>query len=173
MKIMKTRQIVVACIALLGLMFTWSKTGQTEPPLGLDQIMSASKGFSSIDKHVFVQGRWKRTGGNVKLNIPPRINTISITCDKNSMTCKEIIASVVTPQEEPLFEKPELFIAETIYQIVDWSNDVIIAKYEAPVANFELRISLKDKLAERRWRETKARGSKTSNPNNYLQWILE
>ena len=56
-----------------------------------------------------------------------------MTCDKNSMTSKEIIASVVTPQEEPLFEKPELFIAETIYQIVDWSHDVIIAKYEAPV----------------------------------------
>jgi hypothetical protein len=90
---MKIRQIVVACIALLGLMLTWSKTVQTEPPLRPDQIMSASKSFSSIDKHVFVQGRWKRTGGNMKLNIPSRINTISITCDKNSMTCKEIIAS--------------------------------------------------------------------------------
>ena len=173
MRIMKIRQIVVACIALLGLMFIWSKTGQTEPPLVLDQIMSAPKGFSSIDKYVFVRGRWKRTGGNLKLNIPPRINTISITCDKNSMICKEIIAYVVTPQEEPLLEKPDLSIAETIYQIVDWSNDVIIAKYKAPVADVELRISLRDELAEKRWRETKARGSKGSDPNKYLQWILE
>ena len=172
---MNKKRIIVACIALLGIMFIWSNTGQADPHLylGPNQIMSIAKDFSFIDKNVFVQGRWKRSGGNIKLNIPPRINTISITCDKNSMTCKEIIASVVTPQEESLFEKPELFIAETIYQIVDWSNDVITAKYEAPIADLELRISLKDKFAERRYRETKARGSKTSNPNNYLQWILE
>jgi hypothetical protein len=89
------------------------------------------------------------------------------------MTCKEIIAEVITPQEEPLFKKTQLFIADTIYKIVDWSNDIISAKYEAPVADVELRLSLRDKFAERHHRESKARGSKASDPNNYAQWVLE
>jgi hypothetical protein len=61
------------------------------------------------------------------------------------MICREIIAEVLTPKEAAAqhFEKPKLFIDETDYKIVTWSNDVITAQYLAPVADFELRISLK------------------------------
>jgi len=155
---------VFVCLSLLIPIFSCS---------GTDQIESISKDIRSIENYVFVKGRWKRTAGNTTLKKPPRINTVSITCDKNSMTCKEIIAELVTPAEESVFKTKQLFIDETTYKIVDWSNEIIHAKYAAPVADFELRISIKDGLAERRWRETKARGSKTSDPNIYAQWTLE
>ena len=168
---MKIRQVILACIVVLSLMMTWSKAGKAEPPLETGQIESYTKLIFSVDNYVIVQGRWKTTAGNLKTL--SRINATHIVCDKHSMTCKEIIAVVKTPQEEPLFKKPQLFLGETIYIIVDWSNDIISAKYEGPVADVELRISLRDKFAERRFRETKARGIKSADPNNYEQWILE
>jgi hypothetical protein len=59
------------------------------------------------------------------------------------------------------------------YQIIDWTNDIINAKREAPVADIQITISLKDNFAEKSFRETKARGSDTANPNVYGKWILE
>ncbi len=59
------------------------------------------------------------------------------------------------------------------YNIIDWSGDTIRAKYEGPVADIELRISVKDKVGERSYRETKSRGSEKSDPNVFQSWILE
>jgi hypothetical protein len=91
------------------------------------------------------------------------------------MTCREIIAEVLTKKEAAdfKFDNPHLFVDDTTYEIITWSNDVITARYMARVADFELKISIKDKFAERRWRETKARGVETSDPKNFGQWILE
>jgi hypothetical protein len=173
MKTTKIRQTILVCIAIMSLMVTWSEAEQTKPLLELDQIESDSKGIISLDSnHAYAQGRWKRTAGNLNFSLP-RINTTHISCDKNSMTCNEIIACVITPQEEPLVRKPQLLIFDLIYKVVDWSNDIISAKYEGPAADLELRISLRDKFAERRLRETKARRNKTADPNKHGQWILE
>jgi hypothetical protein len=158
----------------LALIFTWYIIAQAEPPLA-DKIRSPVKNVYSNEgkDYLSAQGRWKRTAGSVTLHNPSRINSTFITCTKDSMTCTEVTAKLVTPQEIPHFEKATLFADATTYQIVEWSNNIIHAKYLAHVADFELRISLMDKFIERRWRETKARGSTTSDPNNYEQWILE
>jgi len=93
------------------------------------------------------------------------------------MTCKEIIAELVAPEEmfykKGTLEAKKLFIDETDYKIVDWSDEIILAKYAAPVADFEIRIFIKAGLAIRNWRETKARGNQTADPNIYAEWILE
>jgi len=169
---MKKLAIAFAFISFLGLLLAWSQSGGCEPLFIADQIRSQSNSILSFGNQVVVKGRWKRINGTVKLNKPPIINT-TITCDKLTMTCREIIAGVVTPEEVELFKKPYLFVEETPYKIINWANGIINAKHEAIAADFELRISLKDEFVERRWRETKSRGSNTSDPKNYEHWILE
>jgi hypothetical protein len=80
---------------------------------------------------------------------------------------------VITPREQPRFEKPQLMIVQTTYKIIHWSNDTISALYEAPVADVQLKISLGDKFVERHSRETKARGSKGADSKIYHALILE
>lgn len=138
------------------------------------QVESHFKSVKMLDgDHVTVKGRWERTNGNVTLHKPPRINTVSITCDKATMTCKEIIAELITPQEGAVFNRPQLYIDENTYKIIDWKGETICAKYSALVADFELRISVRDSLVERSWRETKAQGVTKPNPDNFENWILE
>ena len=108
-----------------------------------------------------------------KPSIISKINFTSITCDRNNMTCKEIESLVFTPKEQPILKNNLLYNQEFTYQIIDWSDDTIKAKREAPVADIEITISLKDNFAEKSFRETKARGSGTANPNIYGKWILE
>ena len=59
------------------------------------------------------------------------------------------------------------------YRLIDWSSGVIRAKLEGYVADVELRISSKDQVAERSYRETRAHGSKTSDPTLFENWTLE
>ena len=138
-----------------------------------DRIDSDSKDIRLIQNSVLAKGHWKHTGGTSRLKAPAKVNSVSITCNKASMTCREVLVELVTPGEEPMLKNKRLFIHEKAFTIVDWSDEIIQAKYAAPVADFELRISIKDSLAERRWRETKARGSETADPNLYAQWTLE
>jgi hypothetical protein len=167
-------RITVAVASLFILVLSSHVAGQGKLLLAPDQVKSHFKSITATDNdYVFVHGRWKRTAGNTTLNKPPRINTVAVTCDKKIMTCKEIIAMLVTPQEEFMFEEPQLYVEETIYRVIDWANDTIRATYGAPVADFELRISVRDKMAERHWRETKAYGRDTSDAKNFENWILE
>jgi len=89
------------------------------------------------------------------------------------MTCLEKTAVLATPEDSPILKEKFLYILDVNYRIINWSDDIINAKYEALVADFEIRISLRDKFAERSFRETKARGSETANSNVYEHWILE
>ncbi len=137
-----------------------------------DEISSPIKDIKLINNYVFVQGRWKKTT-QTKYGILAQINSAYITCDKISMTCIEKTAVLSTPEDNPILTGKLLYIVDINYRIINWSNDIINAKYEALMADFEIRISLRDKFAERSCRETKARGSETADPNVYEHWILE
>jgi len=89
------------------------------------------------------------------------------------MTCKEIESLLFTPKEQPILNNNLLYNQEFTYQIIDWSDDTIKAKREPLVADVEITISLKDNFAEKNFRETKARGSDTANPDVYGKWVLE
>lgn len=164
MKSLKKLKSVLICAVLFSCLPACSNVDQIESPI---------KNFQTSEGFVAIQGRWKRTDGNFFR--PHRINTTSITCDRSTMICREIIAEVLIKKEaaEFKYDNPRLFIDDTTYEIITWSNDVITARYLAPVADFELKISIKDQFAERHWRETKARGVETSDPKNFGQWILE
>ena len=160
-------------IVVMVFILNYCPSSQADSNLVADDVLSPSKRFVLADNYAFIEGRWKRTEGTSRLIRMATINTVSITCDKMSMTCRETVAQLVTPKDEPWVGKPSLFIYETTYRIIDWSDHTIYAKYSAPVADFELKISIKDKFAERRRRETKARGAETSDPNMFENCTLE
>lgn len=138
----------------------------------LNDIRSPRKSIKKVDEFVLAEGRWKALSGT-NARIISRINFTSITCDLKNKACSEIISLVQNPKENNLYTKPVLYSIKITYQITDWTNDIIIAKWDAPVADVELKISLKDSFAERSYRETKARGDETSNPKVYGKWVLE
>lgn len=160
-------------LLMIFILSYYSESQAESISLVIGEIRSPEKRISIVGNYAFIEGRWKRAQGSTKYTKMTTINTVSITCDRKTMTCTETIAKLVTPKEEPWIGDPLLFIDTTTYQIIDWSDDTIYAKYPAPVADFELRISIKDKFAERRRRETKARGAETSDPNIFENCILE
>jgi len=135
-------------------------------------IQSIPKTISIKKDFILLEGRWEKTTKGYS-HIISDINSTLITCDKNSMMCVEREAMVITTQERSLLKENLLDIQEFEYQIIEWSDTLLRAKREAPVADVELRISFKDESVEKSFRETKARGSETANPEVFGHWILK
>jgi hypothetical protein len=142
-----------------------------------NQVESPMRSIQLLKDRVIIEGRWKETASTRTIRKPPQINTVYITCDKNSMTCREVIAELVgakdMTQTNDALDSKFIGIEATDYEIVDWSDGVIHAKYSAQVADFELLISVKDSSAKRIWREREAYGSRVSDTTVYAEWILE
>jgi len=142
-----------------------------------NKVISPKKSIISNGGYVIVKGRWKKSGGTSKLNTnnPPIINTVDVVCDKGSMTCEEYIAKLVTTKDiGSTYESPPMLtIDTTMFKVIDWSDDTIIAKASFFPSDYMLRISVKDNYAERLRQETKARGDKSADPNIYEKWLLE
>jgi hypothetical protein len=137
------------------------------------EIHSKSKNIREHEDTVLVEGRWKKTAGNMKRTVMPRINSTDIVCVRKEAICRETTAMLFTPADDP--SNPMAFLAPLFlhYRIIDWSSDVIRAKLEFYVAEFELRISIKDRVAERSCRETIAQGSEAADPSDFESWVLE
>ncbi len=135
-------------------------------------VRSTGQEIMNVGNAVLAEGRWKALPGTTA-RIISRINFTSITCDRNKGSCYEVISLVRNPKEDTMYKSHMLFSNTFSYRITDWANDIIKAKYEAPVGDAEITISLKDSFAEKSWRETKLRGSEDSDPNIYGKWMLE
>ena len=139
----------------------------------LPPIDTANKSIIKHDNYVFASGHWKETErkGFKKM---AKVNIVDIIFDKNSMTCKESFACVYAKGEDELMKINMLSMNNINYKITEWSDDGIIrAVYNAPVADIEIKLSLKDNFAERSYRETGTRGSNTADSNIYSHWVLE
>lgn len=138
----------------------------------LNSIGSPPKSLNKKDNIVLVKGRWKAMS-ETKAKLISKINSTAITCDRKDMTCKEIASFVFTPKEQPLLKNNQLFIQESTYPIIDWTDNIVRAKRETPVVDTEITISLKDNVAEKSFLEPKAIGNEAANPGIYGKWILE
>lgn len=157
-------KIIISIIFIAVLLFGCSD---------LNDIRSPRKSINKVDEFVLAEGRWKALSGT-NARIISKINFTSITCDRNNMTCNETISYVYAPKEHGRTDDNyKLYSLDFTYQVTDWTNDIIKAKFNAPVADTEITISLKDNFAEKSYRETKARGEETSNPEIYGKWVLE
>jgi hypothetical protein len=121
---------------------------------------------------VTFEGRWRTVSQTGSTSIP-RLNTATGHCEKATMTCSESIAKLYGKNEWPGRSNGFLRVANTDFRVIEWSKDRVVARYEAPVADIEIRISLSDGSAERSFRETKARGSETADSKIAGHWVLE
>jgi hypothetical protein len=151
----------------------WPIVGECAQRFEPNEIKSQQKSITQIDNYLFLKGRWKRTSAKSFFGKPPIVNTVFITCNRQTMSCKETIAELVTKQDVKEFEEPWLLIDETTYKIIDWDYQTVRAVHQAQVADIELKVSVRDGVAERRWSETRARGSETFDPKNSESWVLE
>jgi len=142
-----------------------------------DDVRSLSKDIA-IDESgsiVTFQGRW-RALSQPGYAVIPKINSTEGICSKNTMTCTETIAKFFRPNDKTPQGGSWLWANTYEYRVVEWSPTLIHARIEAPVNDIDLSIYLADRSAERRSRETKARGGGlfgTADPKISRHWILE
>jgi len=177
-KIMKNIQNYCTLILIVFILLGITSSAYSDDQL-FSKIKSPQKSVIASGDYVLVKGRWKKAGGTDKLNInkPPTINTVDVICDKGDMICWECIAQLVTTKDMGMLAKtkmsPQLTVDTTIFKIIDWSDNTIIAKASFRASDYILRISIKDSYAERRRQETKARGNEHSDPDIFERWVLE
>jgi len=137
-----------------------------------DEIRSPLRKVNVEDSYVTFEGRWRSIAqtGSIKL---PRLNTVSGICDRETRTCQENIARLYGKGEWLANSPGYLSVTNLEFRVIEWSSARIVARYEAPVADFELRVSLPDRSVERSFRETKARGSETADSKIAGHWVLE
>jgi len=121
---------------------------------------------------VTAYGRWV-TDTRLEVPLLARINAADIVCTRETMSCTDAIAILMTNKDEPRL-KGELLLSSLDSYIVDsWTDTHIHAKSEKPVADVTLEIDLARKQVKRTYRETKDRGSATANPDFVVNWQLE
>ena len=164
-------------ISICFLLAFFSNTARCQDLRDADQIVTPPKTIKRVDQVVFVKGKWKEYAGNQKLdrNKPPLIHAVSITCDKDTMICREVIAGIVQTEDHRSNGRTAfLNIEEKDYRIGQWSDDIIVAKHiESDDSKFEIRISLKDETAERYFTETKPRACAVCDPEGFEWWVME
>lgn len=76
-------------IVVMVFILSYCPSSQSDSNLVANDVRSSSKRLVLVDNYAFIEGRWKRTEGASKLMRMATINTVSITCDKMSMTCRD------------------------------------------------------------------------------------
>jgi hypothetical protein len=166
---------------LIVLLFVFSTEAcqQSKSPQWTEKQLRAIwfpiKSFVPLWESVSVQGHWKqiRFGRITRI---PQLNAVAIACSKLDSVCVESRAELDSPLDADSFgEHLRLgVVLPEEYAIHSWADDgSIVAGYKTDSADWELSISIKDKTAEKTYRETQARGSKTADPQIVHTWILE
>ena len=116
-------------------------------------------------------GRWV---ADQKPEVPllAKVNTAQIRCHKETMSCTEAVAVLLTSDDEPYLSGQALFSVLSEYKVESWTDSKIQAKSEKKVADVTLEIDLTSKSAVRRHQETTARGNTTADPNFVVVWHL-
>jgi hypothetical protein len=121
-----------------------------------DDISSPLHTVNVETGYVTFEVRWRAISqtGSIRM---PKLNTVSGICVRETRTCQENIARLYEKGEWSENGAGYLSVTTLEFRVIEWSSARIVARYEAPVADFEIRISLSDRSVERSFRETKAR----------------
>ena len=121
---------------------------------------------------VTASGRWV-TGAKLDVPLLGRINSADIVCRRETMSCTDALATLLTNKDEPRLKGELLLSVLDSYTIDSWTDTYIRATAEKPVADLTLEIDLARKQLKRTYRETKARGDSTANPEFIVTWELQ
>jgi len=144
-------------------------------PAGSLSIRSDNMSVQENETHdfVLVGGRWK-VASDPNRNSLPVVNTVEVTCQKESRTCREIIAVVYSNLDAANLKASGnwLTVFSMDFKIIRWTDTTVQAVAEPRAADIEILISLEHKAAERTTRETDARGAKGASAAAG-KWVLE
>ncbi len=135
-----------------------------------DQISVQEYGTQDF---VLVRGRWK-VASDPNRNSLPVANSVEVTCQKETATCREVIA-VVYSNLDPKGIRVSgnwLTVFSMDFKIIRWTDTTVQAVAAPRAADIEILISLEHKAAESTTRETEARGAKGASAAPE-KWVLE
>jgi hypothetical protein len=129
---------------------------------------------SNHGRNISIEGKWRSIALRPSLLVP-RVNAVSIYCDRRALSCRQIVAKLIQKADDPLgsVDRRHLFLMEQEFRVLEWSESVVVARANPRAADIELRISLKDLAVELTVRETGARGAIGSDPNLVGHWVLD
>jgi hypothetical protein len=130
-----------------------------------------SLNVSADDSMVVMEGAWRRVSARRSIEIPS-VNSFRIECSKPEGTCREYVAKLIRPTDDPLeiVRSTYLSLWKETFVVQSWTGDVIVAKSELRFADIVLRIFLKRKTAERETKETNARGARGTRTDSD-RWV--
>jgi hypothetical protein len=168
------RRFALAFLLLGGVTVGCRTVTPTRHALNPAEIVLPTKGVTPLGPNVIVaEGHWRQTKWAGLIAIPA-INAVHIECIKHESVCREIRADLFTSLDEHRFPPSRLIVHNPQeFRVLSWSDGSVVARDEAPVADVDLRISTKDGVVEKSYRETKARGSQTADPNIWRMYVLE
>lgn len=122
---------------------------------------------------VLVRGRWK-VASDPKRNSLPVVNTVEVTCQKESKTCRETIAVVYSKLDAASLRASGnwLTVLSMDFKVIRWTDTTVQAVATPRAADIEILISLEHKTVERMTRETETRGAKGVSAAAE-KWVLE
>lgn len=146
-------------IAVLVTFFDFAQASETRVrPYSLEASSNA------ID----ASGRWV-TDQTLDVPLLAGTNSAKIKCYKESMSCVEAIAVLVTSKDDPYMPGQALFSFLNEYVIESWTLSKIRAKSEKRVAVVVLEFDLTRKSVSRRHQENESRGA-AADSNFVVEW---
>lgn len=141
------------------LFFTLSLIGH----IGLaESIATNPKIFylSADGQHFVAEGSWKLVTRRPTVAIP-QVNSFRIECSKSERVCREYVAKLIRPSDDPLnhVDRTALFMMLQQFTVEAWDENRILATAGPRAADVFLRIDLNARSAERESQETDKRGA--------------
>ncbi len=104
-----------------------------------------------------IEGRWKKVSPGTFVSTTATINTVQIFCARKERLCTETVASVYSRSLDGYrygaYQDGQLLVIHHELQIREWSEDLIFAFKNMPVATLELRIFPKTQTVDRIYAE--------------------
>jgi hypothetical protein len=122
---------------------------------------NAQSFFVSDDgSYLVAEGSWTLTSARATIEIP-KVNSFRIECSKAKKSCREFVAKLIRPADEPnqIVKESALFLMVREFDISVWNDRQIVAIAQSRAADIFLTISLKTRAGERVSKETEARGA--------------
>lgn len=117
--------------------------------------------FVTADGSTLVaEGSWTLTSERASLEIP-FLNSFRIECSKLEEICREYVAKLIRPTDDPnnYVKESALFIMVQEFGVSVWNERQIVAIAQPRAADIFLTISLNTRSGERVSKETEARGA--------------
>jgi hypothetical protein len=156
------RRIVLAGLLTLAAHASAEEIGT--PPLQLNVSDSGA---------LLASGRWItkiRRGNNFPL---AAVNSVQLTCARDSMTCIESRAELAAanPESKIAASPPHSLVVRSVpFRVTEWSDSRLIARTDTPSADLMLTVDLVHRQVELSWWDTQP-GAKPGTAEGFV-WVL-